>query len=96
MGRPGLNLTRDASAQVQRALDAGRASADTAVRTAAYQDLARTFASELPYLWTNRAIWLVAAQRQVQNFAGSTLPNGAKAQPMSSGVITPAEIWLNQ
>jgi len=32
----------------------------------------------------------------VQNFAGSTLPNGAKAQPMSSGVITPAEIWLNQ
>jgi len=96
VGRPGLNLTRDASAQVQRALDAGRASADTAVRTAAYQDLARTFASELPYLWTNRAIWLVAAQRQVQNFAGSTLPNGAKAQPMSSGVITPAEIWLNQ
>ncbi len=96
VGRPSLNLTRDASPQVQRALDAGRASADAAVRTAAYQDLARTFASELPYLWTNRAIWLVAAQRQVQNFAGSTLPNGAKAQPMSSGVITPAEIWLNR
>jgi hypothetical protein len=95
-GQPGLNLARNASAQVQQALDTARTHADGAVRTGAYQSLARTFASELPYLWTNRAIWMIAAQRKVQNFAGSTLPSGARAQPMSQGVITPAEIWLSR
>jgi peptide/nickel transport system substrate-binding protein len=96
VGVSGLNAARNASAQVQQALDRGRASADPSVRTAAYQDLARTLASEVPYLWTNRAIWMVAAQRQVQNFAGATLPSGAKAQAMSRGVITPSEIWLDR
>jgi peptide/nickel transport system substrate-binding protein len=96
VGQPGLNFARTASAQVQQALDSARASPDPAVRAAAYRRIARTFASELPYLWTNRAIWMVAAQRQVQNFAGSTLPTGAKAEAMSGGVITPAEIWLHR
>ena len=92
----GLNLARTTNAQLQQALDTARATANHGARVTAYQSLARTFASELPYLWTNRAIWLVAAQRQVQNFAGATLPSGAKAQPMSRGVITPAEIWLSR
>jgi peptide/nickel transport system substrate-binding protein len=95
VGVPGLNAARNASAQVQQALDTARATADPKVRSAAYQGLARTLASELPYLWTNRAIWMVAAQRKVQNFAGTTLPSGAKAQPMSRGAITPSEIWLD-
>jgi ABC-type transport system substrate-binding protein len=96
VGQPGLNLARNRSPQVQQALETARSTGDAAVRTAAYRSLARTFASELPYLWTNRAIWMVAAQRVVQNFAGSTLPGGDKAQPMSRGVITPTEIWLNR
>jgi ABC-type transport system substrate-binding protein len=96
VGQPGLNFARNRSPQVQQALDAGRSSGDARVRTAAYRALARTFAAELPYLWTNRAIWMVAAQRQVQNFAGATLPAGGKAQPMSRGVISPSEIWLNR
>jgi peptide/nickel transport system substrate-binding protein len=96
VGQSGLNFARSASSQVQQALDAARANPDPAVRIGAYQGLARTLASELPYLWTNRAIWLVAAQRRVQNFAGSTLPNGTKAQHMSRGVITPAETWLGR
>jgi ABC-type transport system substrate-binding protein len=96
VGQPGLNFARNASAEVQQALDTARASPDAAVRTTAYRAMARTLASELPYLWTNRAIWMVAAQHQVQNFAGSTLPTGAKAQPMSRGVITPAEVWLKR
>jgi ABC-type transport system substrate-binding protein len=95
VGQPGLNLARNRSPQIQQALETGRSSGDAAVRRAAYRSLARTFASDLPYLWTNRAIWMVAAQRQVQNFAGSTLPAGGKAQPMSHGVITPTEIWLD-
>jgi ABC-type transport system substrate-binding protein len=96
VGQPGLNFARNASSQVQQALDAARSSTDPAVRTAAYRSLAGSLASELPYLWTNRAIWMVAAQRRVQNFAGPSLPTGAKAQAMSRGVINPAEIWLNQ
>jgi peptide/nickel transport system substrate-binding protein len=96
VGQTGLNLARNRSPQVQQALETGRSSGDPAVRTAAYRSLARTLASELPYLWTNRAIWMVAAQRQVQNFAGATLPAGGKAQRMSRGVITPTEVWLNR
>jgi ABC-type transport system substrate-binding protein len=96
VGQPGLNLARNRSSQVQQALETGRSSGDAAVRRAAYRSLARTLASDLPYLWTNRAIWMVAAQRQVQNFAGPTLPAAGKAQPMSRGVITPTEIWLDR
>jgi peptide/nickel transport system substrate-binding protein len=96
VGQPGLNFARSRSPQVQQALETGRSSGDAAIRTAAYRSLARALASELPYLWTNRAIWMVAAQRQVQNFAGSTLPGGGKAQSLSRGVISPTEVWLNR
>ncbi|HEY1633613.1 MAG TPA: ABC transporter substrate-binding protein [Acidimicrobiales bacterium] len=96
VGQPALNLARNRSPQIQQALETGRSSGDAAARTAAYRSLARTFASELPYLWTNRGIWMVAAQRQVQNFAGATLPGGGKAKAMSRGVVTPTEIWLNR
>ena len=96
VGQAGLNLARNRSPEVQQALETGRSSGDAAIRTAAYRSLASAFASEVPYLWTNRAIWMVAAQRKVQNFAGATLPGGGKAQPMSRGVITPTEVWLNR
>jgi hypothetical protein len=95
VGQPSLNLARNRGSEVQQALDAGRASAEPAARIAAYRGLANTLAMELPYLWTNRAIWMVAAQRRVRNFAGSTLPNGARAVPMSRGVVSPVEIWLD-
>ncbi len=95
VGQPALNFARNRSPQVQQALETGRSSGEPAVRVAAYRGLARTFASDLPYLWMNRAIWMVAAQRRVQNFGGSTLPSGARAQNMSRGVLTPAEIWLS-
>ncbi|HEX6476315.1 MAG TPA: hypothetical protein VF005_03510, partial [Acidimicrobiales bacterium] len=95
VGQPALNLARNRSPEVQQALDTGRSSGDRATRIAAYRSLARTLGSEVPYLWTNRAIWMVAAQRQVQNFGGTTLPAGGKVQPMSRGVITPTETWLS-
>src|SRR5207249_2114626 len=46
VGQPGLNFARNASSQVQQALDTARASPDATVRTAAYRGMARTFASE--------------------------------------------------
>jgi ABC-type transport system substrate-binding protein len=94
-GQPSLNLARNRSSALQQALDAGRSSPEPPARIVAYRGLAHTLATELPYLWTNRAIWMVAAQRRVRNFAGSTLPSGARAAPMSRGVISPVEIWLD-
>lgn len=96
VGQPSLNFSRNRSSAVQQALDTGRSSTDPSIRIAAYKGLARSLAAELPYLWTNRAIWIVAAQHRVQNFAGSTLPTGDRAVPMSAGVVTPAEIWLDR
>jgi ABC-type transport system substrate-binding protein len=95
VGQASPNLARNRSSAVQQALVAGRSSAEPTDRIAAYRGLAHTLATELPYLWTNRAIWIVAAQRRVRNFAGSTLPDGARAAPMSRGVISPVETWLD-
>ncbi|HEX4539752.1 MAG TPA: ABC transporter substrate-binding protein [Acidimicrobiales bacterium] len=95
VGSLALNFARNNDPQVQQALDQGRASADPAVRSAAYQSIAKRFAVDFPYLWINRAIWMVSAKPRVQNFAGATLPDGSKAPPMIDGIVSTTQMWVN-
>jgi peptide/nickel transport system substrate-binding protein len=88
-----LNMARNSDPLLQQALQTGRESIDPADRAQAYQEVARRLAIDLPYLWSNRAVWTVAATNSVQNFNGSTFPGGAKRLGMVSGDISPTEIW---
>ena len=95
VGSLALNFARNKDPQIQQALDTGRASADPSVRKTAYQSIAARFGADIPYLWTNRAIWMVSAKPRVQNFAGAKLPDGSKAPPMIDGIVSTTQTWVS-
>jgi peptide/nickel transport system substrate-binding protein len=93
VGGLSLNMARNSDPLIQQALQTGRESTDHATRVAAYQEVARRLAVDLPYLWSNPAVWMIAAASDVQNFNGPTFPDGAKRLGMISGIIPVSEIW---
>jgi ABC-type transport system substrate-binding protein len=96
VGSLGLNFARNKDPQIEQNLATGRTSTDPAARATAYQNVAKRFAQDIPYLWLDRAVWMVSAKPTVQNFAGGTLPDGTKAVPLIFGEIWPTQIWLSQ
>ena len=49
----------------------------------------------LPYLWTDRAVWSVIGNPDVQNFNNPTTPQGQAAFGMIGGSIWPTQIWIS-
>ena len=90
-----LNMTRNDNPSIEAALVAGREAINTNARAQAYQHVARLFAQDLPYLWQDRTVWMVAAQPKVQNWNNPTTPSGQKAYGMITGSIWPTQIWLS-
>jgi peptide/nickel transport system substrate-binding protein len=96
VGGLSLNMARNSDPVLQQALVTGRESTDQTKRIAAYQEVARRLAVDLPYLWSNPAVWMVAAADYVQNYNGPTLPGGQKQLGMISGIISVAEMWRSK
>lgn len=89
-----VNMARNTDPRVQVQLEKGRESTDPALRDAAYQEISRLFAQDLPYLWTDRAVWAVVARPEVKNFNNPTTPDGTPAYGMIVGTIWPTQIWI--
>jgi peptide/nickel transport system substrate-binding protein len=90
-----INMAQNTDPNMQAALIKGRQSPDAADRAAAYQEVGRLMATDLPYLWTVRSVWSVGARSKVENFNNPTTPAGGKAFGMITGAIWPTQIWLN-
>jgi peptide/nickel transport system substrate-binding protein len=90
-----INMARNVDPQLQAALTQGRESTDPAVRAKAYQTVNKRLAIDLPYLWTDRAVWSVESTLKVQNWNNPTTPTGAPAYGMIGGSIWPTQIWLS-
>ncbi len=95
-GSLALNFARNKDPQIDQNLTIGRTSTDQAARATAYQNVAKRFAQDVPYLWLDREVWIYSAKPSVMNFAGGTMPNGTKAIPLIWGQIWPTQIWLNR
>ncbi len=95
VGGLALNFARNSDPQIQQALDTGRSSADPSTRATAYKTVAQRFGADLPYLWTNRNIWMLSAKPSIMNFNGPTLPDGTKALGNLDGVISTSQVWVN-
>jgi ABC-type transport system substrate-binding protein len=93
-GSLSINMARNADQTIEAALLAGRAAVGTAARQAAYRTVNKRMAVDLPYLWTDRALWCVVAQPKVQNFNNPTTPQGQPAFGMIGGAIFPTQIWI--
>jgi ABC-type transport system substrate-binding protein len=94
-GALSINMARNADPTIETALLAGRASTEPSVREAAYKTVNKRLAIDLPYLWTDRAVWAVIGDPTVQNFNNPTTPQGQPAYGMIGGSIWPTQIWIS-
>jgi ABC-type transport system substrate-binding protein len=93
-GSLSINMARNADPTIEAALLAGRSSTDKGVRSTAYKTVNKRMAVDLPYLWTDRALWATIANPKVQNFNNPTTPQGQPAFGMIDGSTWPTQIWI--
>jgi peptide/nickel transport system substrate-binding protein len=94
-GSLSINMARNADPAIEKALLSGRQSIDKDIREAAYKTVNKRLALDLPYLWTDRAVWAVIGDLSVQNFNNPTTPAGAPAFGLIGGSIWPTQIWIS-
>jgi peptide/nickel transport system substrate-binding protein len=94
-GSLSINMARNADPTIEAALLAGRQGTEKSVREAAYKTVNKRLAVDLPYLWTDRAVWAVIGNPKVQNFNNPTSPQGQSAFGMIGGSIWPTQIWIS-
>ena len=94
-GALSINMARNADPTIEKALLTGRSETDKHVRETAYKTVNKRLALDLPYLWTDRAVWAVIGDPTVQNFNNPTTPQGQPAFGMIGGSIWPTQIWIS-
>jgi ABC-type transport system substrate-binding protein len=94
-GALSINMARNADPTIENALLAGRASTSKSVRQAAYKTVNKRMALDVPYVWTDRAVWAVIGDPKVQNFNNPTTPQGQPAFGLIGGSIWPTQIWIS-
>ena len=95
-GSLSINMARNADPTIEAALLAGRGEhVEPASATAAYRTVNKRLALDIPYLWTDRAVWAVVGNPKVQNFNNPITPQGQPAFGMIGGAIWPTQIWIS-
>lgn len=94
-----LNIARQNSPCVDKAVKAGRENADPAKRKQAYADLQQCFADEVPYVWLDHTVWAVVAANNVRGITNGPLPDGEPSLPIGGagdfgGVTRLTQTWL--
>jgi peptide/nickel transport system substrate-binding protein len=94
-GALALNFSRNKDPQVDADLLKGRTSPSDADRVAAYQDIAKRFAVDLPFLFTNEAIWQIAYKPNVHGIVTWTLPDGTPGIDHTlGGLFLMTHVWV--
>jgi ABC-type transport system substrate-binding protein len=96
VGKQALNFARNRDPLIEAALVAGRTQVDPTVRSAAYRMVASRLAVDLPYIWVDQAVWIVAGRMAVGGIGRATLPDGGPARPLAAGVTPIGELWLTR
>jgi peptide/nickel transport system substrate-binding protein len=89
------NFARNADPEIEALLQEGRQQTNPSVRALAYQGVAKQLNKDLPYIWTDRTIWAIVSDPNVQNFNNPSTPAGAKAYGMMVGTVWASEIWIS-
>lgn len=91
-GKISLNIARNRDATLQAALDKGRTHIESGERVAAYQEVARRLAVDLPYLWTGKTYWAAIATEGVGGLTDQRLPDGATGIGFANGAFLVHEL----
>jgi ABC-type transport system substrate-binding protein len=93
-GQLALNFARNKDPQVDADLQKGRTDPNDADRLAAYQDIARRFAQDVPYLWISEIIWQIAMKPSVHGILTWTLPDGSPGIDHTlGGAFLMSHVW---
>jgi len=95
-GQLALNFARNKDPQIQADLDKGRSDPNQADRVADYQDIAKRFAVDVPYLWISQTLWQIVYNSHVHGITTWTLPDGSPgADHTISGVFLMSHVWTS-
>jgi peptide/nickel transport system substrate-binding protein len=94
-GSLSINMARNSDPKIEAALQIGRSNTDPKARAAAYKTVNQRLAIDLPYLWSDRAVWAVIGGSKAQNWNNPTTPDGKPAFGMIGGQIWPTQVWVN-
>ncbi len=92
-----LNLAKISDPELDAALDAGRSTADDAVRMEAYAEVQRLMNDNAHYIWLNHTQWAIGTANDVRDIENGPLPDGAASLPFGaqvSGVHRLTQTWL--
>ena len=90
-----LNIARNDDPQIEAAMVAGLGAANPKKAASYFAKVNQRLAIDLPYIWTDRAVWAVASTPKVQNWNNPTTPSGAHALGMDQGVVWLTQAWLS-
>jgi peptide/nickel transport system substrate-binding protein len=82
--------------EIDRLLEAGRATADVAARTAAYEGVTEAFAQNIWNIWAWYVDWGIATRPDVHGIVGPPLPDGSEPFPILAGLHPTAGIWVDR
>jgi ABC-type transport system substrate-binding protein len=88
-----INMAHNADAKIEAALLQGRSSTNPAVRAKAYKTVNQRMALDVPYIWTDRAVWAVVSKPSVHNWNSPTAADGSAAFGVIGGSVWPTQIW---
>jgi peptide/nickel transport system substrate-binding protein len=94
IGAYSLNFARNSDPQLDAALATGRTSSDQATRVAAYEEVAKRMAVDLPYIWLSGIISDVSSAPNVHGLVTSTLPDGTPGFDAGPTGFQPWHLWF--
>jgi ABC-type transport system substrate-binding protein len=94
-GQLALNFSRNKDPQIDADLQKGRTDPNDADRIAAYQDIARRFGQDVPFLWISETIWQIAMKPDVHGVLTWTLPDGSPGIDHTlGGSFLMSHVWM--
>jgi peptide/nickel transport system substrate-binding protein len=96
VGKISLNIGRFRDAQIDRAIDAGRATLDPARRKEAYAAFQRRLAEVSTHIFLARSPWYIATSRKTRDARNVKLPDGSPALPFLTGTHRLTETWISK
>src|SRR5581483_11515791 len=93
-GQLALNFARNKDPKIDADLAKGRSDPNQSDRVAAYKDVAKQFAVDVPYLWIDQTLWQIVSTPHIHGLTTWTMPDGtAGVDHTIGGAFLMSHVW---
>ena len=96
LGEFALNFARNEDAEIGRLLDGARETTDPAEEIAAYQEVSKLLAQDIPYIWLYHSQISIVASTDLVNIVDYELPDGVQGLPLHGGAHPLYQVWIQR